>query len=72
MTVIPYETKYSRMDQMKFVEASLSKIWSDMVCLSRWLIVESQFDDSKCQVTLSETPPSSKVIKTTQCPVSKE
>ena len=30
-----FETKYSRMDQVKFVEDSLSKIWSDMVCLSR-------------------------------------
>ena len=28
-------TKYSRMDQVKFVEDSLSKIWMDMVCLSR-------------------------------------
>ena len=28
-------TKYSRVDQVKFVEDSLSKIRSDMVCLSR-------------------------------------
>ena len=28
-------TKYSSMDQVKFVEDSLSKIWSDMACLSR-------------------------------------
>ena len=30
-----FETKYSRMDQVKFVEDSLWKIWSDMVCLGR-------------------------------------
>ena len=30
-----YGTEYSRMDQVKFVEDSLSKIWRDMVCLSR-------------------------------------
>ena len=29
-----YKSKYSRMDQVKFVEDSLSKIWRDMVCLS--------------------------------------
>ena len=28
-----YVTKYSRMDQVTFVEDSLLKIWSDMVCL---------------------------------------
>ena len=31
----PYETKYSRMDQVKFVEDSLRKILSDVVCLGR-------------------------------------
>ena len=30
-----YESRYSRMDQVKFVEDSLQKIGSDMVCLSR-------------------------------------
>ena len=30
-----YWSKYSRMDQVKFLEDSLSRIWSDMVCLSR-------------------------------------
>ena len=30
-----YCTKYLRMDLVKFVEDSLLKIWSDMVCLSR-------------------------------------
>ena len=30
-----YGTKYSRMDQVKFVEDSLYKIWSDVVCLGR-------------------------------------
>ena len=29
------EAKYSRMDQLKFVEDSFLKIWSDMVCLGR-------------------------------------
>ena len=29
-----YGSRYSTMDQLKFVEDSLSKIWSDMVCLS--------------------------------------
>ena len=29
-----FETKHSRMDQVKFVEDSLQKIWRDMVCLS--------------------------------------
>ena len=29
------ETMYSRMDQVKFVEDSLQKIWSDIVCLGR-------------------------------------
>ena len=29
------ETKYSRMDQVKFVEDSVLKMWIDMVCLSR-------------------------------------
>ena len=28
-------TKYSRMDQVKFVEDSLSKTWRDMDCVSR-------------------------------------
>ena len=32
---ISYETKYSRVDQVKFVEDSFKKIWRDMVCLSR-------------------------------------
>ena len=27
-----YGSRYSRMDQVKFVEESLQKIWSDMVC----------------------------------------
>ena len=31
----PYGSRYSRMDQVKFVEDSLQKIWDDMVCLSR-------------------------------------
>ena len=30
-----YGTKYSRMGQVKLVEDSLKKIWTDMVCLSR-------------------------------------
>ena len=30
-----YKTKYSRMDQVKFLEDSLQKIWSDMVCRGR-------------------------------------
>ena len=30
-----YETMYSRMDRVKFVEDSLQQIWSDMVCLGR-------------------------------------
>ena len=30
-----YGTKWSRMDQVKYVEDSLLKIWSDMVYLSR-------------------------------------
>ena len=30
-----YGTKYSRMDQVKFVEDSLWKIWNDMVCWDR-------------------------------------
>ena len=30
-----YGTKYSRMDQVKFVKDSLQKIWSDMVCWGR-------------------------------------
>ena len=30
-----YGTKYSSMDQVKFVKDSLEKLWSDMVCLSR-------------------------------------
>ena len=30
-----YGTKYSRMDQVKFVEDSLLKIWRDIVCLIR-------------------------------------
>ena len=29
------ETNYSRMDQLKFLEESLKKIWSDLVCLNR-------------------------------------
>ena len=29
------ETKYSRMDQIKFMEGSLLKIWRSMFCLSR-------------------------------------
>ena len=29
-----YEAKYSRMDQVKFVEDSLWRIWSDMVCFT--------------------------------------
>ena len=29
------ESRNSRMDQTKFVEDSLSKMWSDMVCLGR-------------------------------------
>lgn len=32
-----YRARYLRMDQVKFVEHSISKIWSDMVCLSRCL-----------------------------------
>ena len=28
-----YESRYSRMDQVKFEEDSLEKIWSNMVCL---------------------------------------
>ena len=28
-------TEYSRLDQVRFVEDSLQKIWRDMVCLSR-------------------------------------
>ena len=31
--VLHFWTKYSRMGQVKFVEKSLSNIWSDMVCL---------------------------------------
>ena len=34
-----YEEKYSRMDQVKFVEDSLYKIWNDMVC---WGILVGQ------------------------------
>ena len=30
-----YELRYSRMDQEKFVEDSLIKTWSDMICLGR-------------------------------------
>ena len=33
--VFAHETKYYRMDQVKFVEDSLWKIWRDIVCLSR-------------------------------------
>ena len=33
--LVMYGSGYSRMDQVKFVEDSLSKIRSDMVCLSR-------------------------------------
>ena len=29
---ITFGTKYSRMDQVKFVEESLSKVWKDMIC----------------------------------------
>ena len=29
-------TKYSRMDQVKFVDDSLWKIWNDMICLSEF------------------------------------
>ena len=32
---VVYGTKYSRMDQVKFVEDSLYKIRKDMVCLGR-------------------------------------
>ena len=35
LTVPQNGTKYSRMEQVKFVEANLQKIWSDMICLSR-------------------------------------
>ena len=31
--LITHGAKYSRMDQVKFVEDRLQKIWSDMVCL---------------------------------------
>ena len=31
-----FGTKYSRMDQVKFVKDSLQKIWKDMVCLNRF------------------------------------
>ena len=30
-----FGSRYSRMDQVKFVEDSLKKIWSDFVCLGR-------------------------------------
>ena len=30
-----YGSRYSRMDQVKFVKDSLQKIWSDMFCLGR-------------------------------------
>ena len=30
-----FDTKYSRVDQVNFVEDSLYKIWRDMICLSR-------------------------------------
>ena len=30
-----YGSRYSRMDQLKFVKDSLQKIWSDMFCLGR-------------------------------------
>ena len=33
--ILIYATVYSRMDQVKFVENSLQKNWSDMVCLNR-------------------------------------
>ena len=35
LTVPQNGTKYSRMEQVKFVEDNLQKIWSDMICLSR-------------------------------------
>ena len=36
-----FGTKYSRMDQEKFVKDNLFKIWSDMVCLGRaWKIIK--------------------------------
>ena len=31
-----FGTKYSRMDQVKFLKDSLQKIWKDMVCLNRF------------------------------------
>ena len=34
-TWLVYEIKYSRMDQVQFVEDNLQKIWSDIVYLSR-------------------------------------
>ena len=34
-TIEIFESKYSRMDLVKIVEDSLSKNWSNMVCLSR-------------------------------------
>ena len=36
-TISLYVTKYSRMDQVKFVEDSLSKILRDMVCCRLYL-----------------------------------
>ena len=35
LNLFTYESRYSRMDQVKFVEDSLWKTWGDMVCLSR-------------------------------------
>ena len=31
-----FGTKYSKMEQLKFLEDSLKKIWGDTVCLSRF------------------------------------
>ena len=38
-----YGAKYSGIDQLKFMEDSLQKIWSDMVCLSRPDHITSKF-----------------------------
>ena len=44
-------SRYSRMDQVKFVEDSLQKIWSDTVCLS--------IDKAKAKDRLSANEPQS-------------